>query len=152
MARVGVQRDFVADPAVTEALWHDLDRWGGWVDGFGHVVRVDGDWPHAGAVVLWDSRPGGRGRVLERAVDYRPGAGHTVEVQDERLRGRQSVGFEALQGGVSVALELDYTLAASGALASLSDLLFIRRALRDSLLRTLVRFGQVLAQEPPAAR
>ena len=31
------------------------------------VAKVEGDWPRAGRVV-WDAKPGGRGRVLERVT------------------------------------------------------------------------------------
>jgi hypothetical protein len=30
-------------------LWTDLSRWPTFIDGFGHVERVDEDWPAAGA-------------------------------------------------------------------------------------------------------
>jgi hypothetical protein len=41
------------------------------VDGLGHVFKVDEGWPRApGAVAIWDSKPGGRGRVLERVVSF----------------------------------------------------------------------------------
>jgi hypothetical protein len=46
-----------------EELWYDPHRWAAWIDGFGHVAKLEGDWPHAGARLLWDSRPQGRGRV-----------------------------------------------------------------------------------------
>jgi len=145
MGHLRVQRDYLAAPGEAEALWHDPDRWPAWVDGFGHVVSIDEAWPAPGATAVWDSRPGGRGRVHE------PGIGHSVEVHDERLRATQSVSFEALDGGVGTILELDYALAAAGPLTALSDLLFIRRALRDSLARTLARFGhELLVETPPA--
>jgi hypothetical protein len=63
------------------------------------------------------------------------------------MRATQTVAFEALEGGVSVRLGLRYELAAAGPLARLTDVLFIRRALADSLRRTLERFGRELASD-----
>jgi hypothetical protein len=40
-----------------------------------------------------------------------------------------------------VELSLEYTLTKYGPLGALADVIFIRRALRDSLRRTLTRFG-----------
>ena len=31
-----------------EALWYDPQRWPAWVDGFGHVVKLEGEWPARG--------------------------------------------------------------------------------------------------------
>src|SRR5215208_4676747 len=77
-----------------EALWYDPQRWPAWVDGFGHVVKVEGDWPAPGARAVWDSRPGGRGRVVEQVTAYEARTGQTLEVEDEKLRGTQRVAFE----------------------------------------------------------
>ena len=49
-----------------EALWYDPVRWAAWVDGFGHVVEVVGGLARGGPRCVWDARPGGRGRVVER--------------------------------------------------------------------------------------
>jgi hypothetical protein len=147
MSTVQRSRDFRGPPAAAERLWYDPVRWASWVDGFGHVVRIEGEWPAAGAVVVWESPPRGRGRVVERVVSHEPGAGQELEVEDERLLGRQRVDFEALEGGVAVALSLDYRLKRGGPGAVVIDLLFIRRALAESLSRTLERFGHELAAE-----
>jgi hypothetical protein len=127
--------------AEAEALWHDLRRWPGFVDGFASVGRLEGDWPQPGARLLWDSRPGGRGRVLENVVAYEPGASHQVRVEDEQLRGTQSVFFAALGSSAEVTLELAYELKRPGAGGVLTDLFFVRHALRASLGRTLDRFA-----------
>lgn len=147
MSSVERSRDFRGPRAAAERLWYDPVRWPSWVDGFGHVVRVEGEWPAPGAVVVWESPPRGRGRVVERVVSYEPGVRQELEVEDERLRGRQRVDFEELEGGVGVALTLDYRLKRGGPGALVVDLLFIRRALGESLNRTLERFGRELAAE-----
>jgi hypothetical protein len=123
-----------------ESLWYDLRRWPVWIDGFGHVSKLEGDWPQAGARLVWDSPPGGRGRVLERVVEYEARSGQALEVEDGRLRGTQRVSFEPVTDGVRIGLELAYELKESNFFTPLTDVLFIRRALRDSLKRSLIRF------------
>ena len=125
-----------------EELWYDSRRWPAWVDGFGHVEKLEGDWPEVGARSVWESRPGGRGRVVERVTAYEARTGQTLDVEDERLRGVQRVSFEPGPEGVEVALELEYELKDRNPFTPLTDALFIRRALRDSLKRTLLRFAR----------
>jgi hypothetical protein len=125
-----------------EELWYDPHRWAAWIDGFGHTQRVEGEWPEVGARLVWDSPPRGRGRVQELVTSYEPRAGQTREVEDERLRGSQTVAFEAEDAdNVRVTLTLDYELKQRNAFTPLLDRLFIRRELTDSLQRTLTRFG-----------
>jgi polyketide cyclase/dehydrase/lipid transport protein len=124
--------------AEAEELWYDPHRWAAWIDGFGHVAKLEGEWPQVGARLLWDSRPGGRGRVLEHVVAYEPRRGQSLEVEDEKLTGVQSVVFEPIGDEVQVSLTLDYSLKDG---SRLLDLLFISRALRASLNRTLTRFS-----------
>ena len=38
-----------------EQLWYDKTRWPSWIDGFGHIVSLDDDWPQTGAKLLWDA-------------------------------------------------------------------------------------------------
>jgi len=127
-----------------EALWYDPQRWPAWVDGFGHVVKLEGEWPAPGARAVWDSRPGGRGRVIERVIAFEARAGHTLAVEDEKLRGTQRVVFEPGSDGVQVALELEYEIKGANVFTPLTDALFIRRALRESLQRSLNRFAREL--------
>jgi polyketide cyclase/dehydrase/lipid transport protein len=124
-----------------EELWYDPHRWAAWIDGFGHVAKLEGDWPQPGARLLWDSRPQGRGRVAEQVVEYEARAGQTLAVEDGRLTGTQRVAFEPKGEEVRVSLTLEYRLKQRGPVTPVLDLLFIRRALRDSLQRTLARFS-----------
>ena len=133
--------------AETEARWYDTAAWPRWMDGLDRVAEVTGAWPAAGASVIWDSNPAGRGRVTERVLDQAPGAGQTVEVTDGSLTGRQTVAFTPLAEGTEVALELRYRLLRRSPVAALVDVLFIRRAVTASLERTLDRF----AARAPAA-
>jgi hypothetical protein len=144
---VRTSRDYPGRIAEAEELWYDLDRWAAFIDGFHHIDKREGDWPHADAVVIWQSFPGGRGRVLERVTSYTPREGQTLEVEDEKLLGTRRVRFAALEDGVRIELSLDYELKERHALTRLTDLFFIRRAMRDSLRRELARFGSELQTE-----
>ena len=127
--------------AEAEELWYDPHRWAAWIDGFGHVAKLEGDWPHAGARLLWDSRPKGRGRVQEQVTEYEARTGQTLDVEDQRLTGSQSVRFASDGDLTIVSLTLEYTLKERTIITPIVDLLFIRRALRDSVRRTVTRFG-----------
>lgn len=145
MATVSVRLDLPGhDVAEAEGLWYDLSRWPNFVDGFAAVAKRDDEWPAAGATLVWDSRPNGRGRVVERVTAQVPGEGQAAEVEDGQLRGVQHVSFAATGDGAQVALSLEYVLKDGGPLRAVVDLFFIRRALTDSLRRTLVRFRREL--------
>jgi hypothetical protein len=148
MGRVGASRTLPGPVAEAEELWYDTSRWPVWMDEVAHVEKVDGDWPQAGATVVWDSPPAGRGRVMEVVSRYEVRVGQTLAVEDERMRGTQAVAFSPADGGVEVALSLEYELKDSaGPVAALTDLFFIRRQLGDSLRRTLLRFGRELQSD-----
>jgi hypothetical protein len=144
MGRVRARIDLPGQASDAEALWYDTRRWPAFVDGLKHVARVKGDWPRPGAEVVWDSHPGGRGRVLERVVEYEARRGQAVAVEDERIRGTQRVGFAPHEGGVAITLELDYALKDARLNFAPLDLLFIRRPQREALERTLRRFAAEL--------
>ena len=93
--------------ADAEALWYDPHRWQSWVDGFGHVVSLSDGWPGRGAELVWESPPGGRGRVTERVVAYEMRMGQTLEVEDATMSGRQTVKFEPGSEAVEVTLSLE---------------------------------------------
>jgi uncharacterized membrane protein len=83
--------------------------------------------------------------VVELVVGYDPRAGQTLEVEDDSIRGRQSVAFADREGGVRVELALEYELKSSSLFTPVVDALFIRRAITSSLRLTLARFGTELA-------
>ena len=100
-----------------EELWYDQHRWAAWIDGFGHVSKLEGEWPKVGARLLWDSPPQGRGRVEERVTVYEARTGQTLAVEDAKMRGTQTVAFEVASGDdVRVTLTLDYELKQRNAL------------------------------------
>jgi hypothetical protein len=122
-----------------EALWLDPVRWASWIDGFAHVQTMDEHWPEPGTRMRWISLPRGRGLVEERVIGRRPGESLTLAVEDEKLAGTQTVTFVPGDGDVRVLLELEYELKA--ATPGIVDRFFVGRALRDSLGRTVRRFG-----------
>ena len=142
MSRVAVStRVPGATVGAARELWSDVRRWPTFVDGFGHVVRQEPGWPHTGSLV-WQSTPHGRGRVIEHA-DGR--------VEDERLVGRQQVAFEPEGDGVEVTVVFEYELRDRTPVTPVVDRLFIRRAVRDALARTLRRYAIELEAEVSAS-
>jgi hypothetical protein len=127
--------------ADAEALWYDPHRWASWVDGFGHVITLEGDWPQVGARLVWESPPGGRGRVMERVVAYEARTGQTLEVEDAQISGRQQVAFTPASDHVDVTLSLTYEIKDRTPITPIVDLLFVRRAWNDALRRTVTRFA-----------
>ncbi|MBB4662644.1 SRPBCC family protein [Conexibacter arvalis] len=136
--------------AAVEGLWADPAGWGAFLDGFERVVELDPDWPEPGARLVWESHPGGRGRVTEKVLRREPGAELVVEQQDSQLSGVQRLAFAPVDAAadgrarVGVALELDYALLRRSPFMVVADPLFVRRALRDSLRRTLERLAREL--------
>ena len=117
------------------------------------MSSLDPAWPEPGAMLAWDSHPDGRGLVIERVVTREPGSFLEVAVHDRQLTGTQRVAFGVTRDleAVRVALALDYELTRSGPLMRLADPLFVRRALRDSLRRTLDRLaGELECRRRPA--
>src|SRR5512132_1125387 len=145
MGRVRASIDVAGLASEAEALWYDTARWPAFIDGLHNIARVEGDWPHAGARVLWDSNPGGRGRVQERVSAHEARVGQTSEVEDEKIRGTQTLRFVPRDDGATVVLDLRYELKQRRPAMAIVDLLFIRRPQRESLQRTLRRFRTELA-------
>jgi hypothetical protein len=145
-ARAGVP----LSPAAALELWSDVERWPSFVEGFARRLELAGDWPEPGARVVWESKPDGRGRVTETVVES---SAHlfATRVFEEALMGVQTLRVGADPDGAEVELTLDYELAKYGPLAGVADAIFIRRALRDALRRTLFRF-RVEAEEQAALR
>jgi uncharacterized membrane protein len=143
VSRVKVTTDVPGRISDAEALWYDLQRWPSFVEGFSHVKSKDPEWPQSGTLT-WDSTPHGRGRVVERVTQYEVRVGQTAQVEDERLRGEQAVAFTGVGAGETtrVTLTLNYSIKDGRPLSALTDLLFIRRAVRESLQRTLDRFAR----------
>jgi len=151
MRTVEVKRTFAASVPEAEERWYDTAGWPRWVDECDRVLETSGAWPMAGATVVWQSGPAGRGRVTLRVVEYEPRRGQTLEVEDDSIRGRQSVAFTPEPPGVLVAFSLAYEIKRRSPITPVVDLLFIRRPMTMSLQRTIDRFGAGLqaASAPP---
>ncbi len=126
--------------AEAEQLWYDGNSWPRFIDGLRSILSVAGEPPLVGSVIVWQSTPAGRGEVAETVIDYEPGVGQQLEVEDRAISGHQRVRFIAGEGKLAVQLELDYRLKSSNPFRAVTDWLFIRRAQRESLQRTLTAF------------
>ena len=150
MRTAGAGTDVPLAPAAALALWADVSRWPSFVEGFARLVENDPGWPAPDARLVWESVPAGRGRVTEKVVESSEDRIATMVFED-RLAGRQQFRVAPAPGGAAVELSLEYTLTKYGPLGVVADALFIRRAIRDSLRRTLFRFG-VEAEEEAGLR
>jgi hypothetical protein len=150
MRTASAEAEVPLTPEAALRLWTDVSRWSTFVEGFARVVELDPQWPAEGSRAIWESGPAGRGRVTEKVADGDPGRFSTMVFED-RLAGRQTFRAIESEGGARVELSLEYTLTKYGPLGPLADVIFIRRALRDSLRRTIARF-EVEAQEEAGLR
>ncbi len=138
MARVTRATELPGPISAAEALWYDLNRRASFLEGFGHLVQVDGAWPELGARVQWEGPPGGRGRVSETVDAFGARVGQTTYVEDAQLRGTQVVAFVAAGGDlVRVTVSLAWTLKEP---SPLKDWVLVRRSVGEALRRTLVRY------------
>jgi hypothetical protein len=143
----GARVPVALDPGAAFGLWTNTERWASFVEGFAHPLELDPTWPDEGAKLVWQSIPGGRGRVTETVVER--GEGRLVtQVYEEALAGTQVLAAAPHpEGGSMVELTLEYELSRGGPFRDLVDWIFIRRALRDALRRTLRRFAVEAEEE-----
>ena len=127
-------------PGEVLRLWSDVDRWPSFVEGFARRLEVTRGWPEVGGRVVWESTPDGRGRVTETVVENLPDR-FSTQVFEKALTGTQTLRALPANDGSEVELSLEYELTRYGPLRGIADAIFIRRALRDSLRRTLYRFS-----------
>ena len=151
MARIARSTELPGPISAAEELWYDLRRRPSFVEGFGHVAKVDGDWPRPGSRVVWDAPPQGRGRVVETVDAFEARAGQTVHVEDGQLRGIQTTTFAptgdspsdtggtlvGTGGLVRVTVVFDWELKEGNVV---TDWLVVRRKIGESLRRTLVKY------------
>jgi hypothetical protein len=145
------QAEVVLAPEAALRLWADPTRWATFVEGFARVIEQDPGWPAEGSRLVWESVPAGRGRVTEKVMRGAAAERFATQVFEERLVGLQTFRAAESDAGSRVELSLEYTLTKYGPLGGLADAIFIRRALRDSLRRTLSRFA-VEAEEEAGLR
>ena len=150
MRRVSAEVEVALAPGAALALWANVSRWPSFVEGFARLLESDARWPAPDSRVVWESRPAGRGRVTEKVIESAADRIATMVFED-RLAGRQTLRVAPAPAGAAVQLSLEYTLTKYGPLGALADALFVRRAIRDSLRRTLFRFA-IEAEEEAGLR
>jgi hypothetical protein len=152
MRLAGARGTVALAPEQALALWTDPDRWPTFVEGFGHLLELHPGWPASGSKAVWASIPGGRGRVTEIVLASEDDRVVT-QVFEDALTGTQTLALQPSEagGGSVVELTLEYELARGGPFRGIADALFIRRALRDALRRTVRRF-EVEAEEEAGLR
>jgi hypothetical protein len=133
-------------PPEVLALWTDVERWPSFVEGFARRLELTDAWPEPGGRVVWESNPDGRGRVTETVTASAPDRFET-QVFESALMGTQALRVLPASDGSEVELSLEYELVKYGPLRGVADALFIRRALRDALRRTLFRLGVEAEEE-----
>jgi hypothetical protein len=135
------QAELVITPEAALRLWRDVSRWTSFVEGFARQVELSPAWPAGGSRVIWESTPAGRGRVTEKVAENEGPDRFVTQVFEQRLHGTQTFRVVESEGGSRAELSLEYTLTKYGPLSAIADAIFIRRAIRDSLGRTLARFA-----------
>ena len=148
MRRASARAVLPLTPPEVLRLWADVERWPSFVEGFARRLELTEAWPEPGGRVVWESTPVGRGRVTETVSEH-AGDRFSTQVFEESLTGTQTLRALPASDGSEVELSLEYELSRYGPLRGIADALFIRRALRDALRRTLSRF-RVEAEEEAA--
>jgi hypothetical protein len=133
-------------PAEALRLWSDVDRWPSFIEGYARRLELTEAWPEPGGRVVWQSTPDGRGRVTETVTENTTDH-FSTQVYEQALMGTQTLRALPTSDGSEVELSLEYELARYGPLGAVADALFIRRALRDALRRTLFRFSVEAEEE-----
>ena len=146
MRRASARLSLPLTPAEALDLWANVERWPSFVEGFARRLELTGEWPEPGGRVVWESNPDGRGRVTERVTENTPDR-FSTQVFEKALSGTQTLRALPATDGSEVELSLEYELTRYGPLGGIADALFIRRALRDALKRTLYRFGVEAEEE-----
>jgi hypothetical protein len=151
MRTARAQAEVVLTPEAALRLWTDVTRWPSFVEGFARTVELDPSWPEGGSRLVWESMPAGRGRVTEKVLAAEGPDRFVTRVFEERLVGTQTFRVVESEAGSHAELSLEYELTKYGPLSAVADAIFIRRAVRDSLRRTLFRFA-VEAEEEAGVR
>jgi hypothetical protein len=131
-----------------EQLWYDRTRWASWIDGFGNLSKLDGDWPFEDSRRVWTMRVGSpnaaRGLISEKVRAYAAGDGQTLAFEDERVHGVQRIRFETDNVRTRITVTVDMETKTYLAPARKW---WLRRQFRGALQRSLARFAYELAAE-----
>jgi Polyketide cyclase / dehydrase and lipid transport len=135
-----VSESVVVDASLAEVwdYYFDPRGWSAWVDGFARVQGSDG-YPEAGGSLRWSSIPAGRGEVTEHVLEHEPRRLHRASFRDPATAGELRTTFAIEGEGTRVAQQFDYRLRRRGPFSWLTDRLFIRSQMRESLRRSLAR-------------
>jgi len=136
MSRVSESILVAASLAEVWESYFEPRRWPAWVDGFQRVTASDG-YPQTGGSLRWSSIPAGRGEVTEHVLEHEPRRLHRVAFRDPASAGELRASFAIEGQGTVVTQEIDYRLRRRGPFAWLTDRLFIRSQMRQSLRRSL---------------
>lgn len=150
MRRASARATLPLTPPEVLRLWSDVARWPSFVEGFARRLQLTEAWPEPGGRVVWESTPDGRGRVTETVTENAPDR-FATQVYEKALTGTQTLRAVPASDGSEVELSLEYELPRYGPLGGVADAIFIRRALRDSLRRTLYRFAIEAEEEAKLA-
>jgi hypothetical protein len=140
MRRASARQAVALAPPEVLRLWSDVERWPSFVEGFARLIELREPWPEPGGRLVWESTPDGRGRVTETVTELEADR-FSTQVFEDALAGTQTLRALPASDGSEVELSLEYQLSKYGPLRGIADAVFIRRALRDALRRTLYRFG-----------
>ena len=152
MRTASAEAEVALAPEAALRLWTDVSRMAELRRGACAGRRAGPRLAGGGRRAIWESVPAGRGRVTEKVAEGGPDRFATLVFED-RLAGRQTFRAIESEGGARVELSLEYTLTKYGPLGPLADVIFIRRALRDSLRRTLDALrGRGARRKPGCAR
>jgi uncharacterized protein YndB with AHSA1/START domain len=138
VSTVSASVEIAASLAEVWDYYFDPRGWPAWVDGFDRVVASEG-YPEAGGSLRWRSIPAGRGEVTENVLEHEPRRLHRVAFRDPTTAGELRTSFAIAGEATRVVQELDYRRARRGPFAWLTDRLFIRSQVQDSLERSLSR-------------
>jgi hypothetical protein len=144
--RASARSSLPLSPSEALRLWSDVERWPSFVEGYARRLELTEAWPEPGGRVVWESTPDGRGRVTETVLEGSPDR-FSTQIYEAALAGTQTLRAIPTDDGSEVELSLEYKLAKYGPLRGLADAIFIRRALRDALRRTLYRFSVEAEEE-----
>ena len=137
MATVASEVEIAAPAAVVWDFYFEPGGWPSWVDQFGAVASSDG-YPETGGTLRWRSGRAGRGEVTERVLEHQPRRLHRVAFEDPAAEGELATAFEVTESGTRVGQRMTYRLRRAGILVRITDALFVRSQMRDSLARSLV--------------
>ena len=137
MGKVAEERLIPASLAEVWDLYFDRDRWRSWVDEFHAVDSMSDGYPEIGGRLVWHSGAAGRGQVEETVLDHEPRRLHKIRFADPHAEGEQLTTFAIEGEGTRVKIDLVYGLMQPGFLGPITDRLFIRSQMSDSLGRSL---------------